>query len=296
MNLKKREKARYFNGMGFQRLRRTLLVTLVLASMAATAAAQIWVGGYGGRTRPRYPTATTFQGGFNFCRVMFMSDRREKQGWGTDYPGADINFPIRVSELTKITVTRQHDDGEGGGDPESVVVRLTDEALFKCPFIFMQDAGTARFTPAEAEKLHDYLVKGGFLLVADYHGTWAQEQFDDEIGRVLPRGQYPIIDITPPSDHPMWHSMFNVNLLPQMASIATWRRTGDTFERWNEERLPANARAIADERGNVMVLMVHNTDLPDPWEREGEDKDYFYRFSPNAYAAGINILLYSMTH
>ena len=42
-----------------------------------------------------------------------------------------------------------------------------------------------------------------------------------------------------------------------------------------------------------MVLMVHNTDLPDPWEREGEDKDYFYRFSPDAYAVGINILLYA---
>ena len=33
-----------------------------------------------------------------------------------------------------------------------------------------------------------------------------------------------------------------------------------------------------------MVVMVHNTDLPDPWEREGEDPDKFFRFSPEAYA------------
>jgi hypothetical protein len=59
---------------------------------------------------------------------------------------------------------------------------------------------------------------------------------------------------------------------------------------------PPDARGIADEHGRLMVLMVHNTDLPDPWEREGEDKDYFYRFSPDAYAVGINILLYAMSH
>jgi len=72
--------------------------------------------------------------------------------------------------------------------------------------------------------------------------------------------------------------------------------TGDVIERWNENGAPPDARGIADEQGRLMVLMVHNTDLPDPWEREGEDKDYFYRFSPDAYAVGINILLYAMTH
>ena len=272
----------------------TVLGTLALMSLAATAAAQIWAGGYG-RTPPRFPTPTTFSGGFNFCRVMFTSDHRQKQGWATDYPGADINFSIRVSELTKVNVTMQNDSSEVP-EPDAVVVRLTDDALFKCPFIFMEDAGTLRFLPAEVPRLRDYLLKGGFLLVSDYHGSWAQEQFDEEIGRVLPRSAFPIVDLTPPNNHPLWSGMFNVTELPQMASINTWRRTGDVIERWNENAAPPNARAIADEQGRLMVLMVHNTDLPDPWEREGEDKDYFYRFSPDAYAAGINILIYSMTH
>ncbi len=140
------------------------------------------------------------------------------------------------------------------------------------------------------------MLKGGFLLAADYHGSWAQQQFDDEIARVLPPGRFPIKDLTPPHDHPIWSTMFPVKQLPQMASINTWRRTGDVIERWNENGAPPDARGIADEQGRLMVLMVHNTDLPDPWEREGEDKDYFYRFSPDAYAAGINILLYAMTH
>jgi hypothetical protein len=274
----------------------TMLGTLGLLCLAATAAAQIWAGGYGGRTPPRLPTATTFSGGFNFCRLMFTSTHREKQGWGTDYPGADINFSIRLAELTKVNVTMQGDSTNEVPEPEAVVVRLTDEALFKCPFLFMEDAGTARFNEAEVSRLQEYLLKGGFLLVSDYHGSWGRDQFDEEIGRALPRARYPILDLTPPSDHPLWHSMFNVAVLPQMASIMTWRRTGSTIERWNEDGAPPTARAIADERGRLMVLMVHNTDLPDPWEREGEDKDYFYRFSPDAYAAGINILLYAMSH
>ena len=136
---------------------------------------------------------------------------------------------------------------------------------------------------------------GGFLLVSDYHGSYGKEQFDQEIGRVLPRNQFPIVDLTPPG-HLLWNGMFQVSRLPQMASIQTWRRTGSTIERWNEDASPPDARAIADDHGRLMVVMMHNTDLPDPWEREGEDHGYFFQFSPEAYAVGIDILLYAMTH
>ena len=280
------------------RLTRILIGSLAAALLAVAAAhaQQIWAGGYG-RMPPRFATAKSFHGGFNFCRLMFTSDHREKQGWATDYPGADINFSIRLSELTKVNVTMRDDSSEGP-EPDAVVVRITDDELFKCPFVLMEDAGTVRFSPLEVARLQDYLLKGGFLLASDYHGSWAQQQFDDEIARVLQPGRYPIIELTPPlrGDHPIWHTMFNVTQLPQMASINTWRRTGDVIERWNENGAPPDARGIADEHGRLMVLMVHNTDLPDPWEREGEDKDYFYRFSPDAYAVGINILLYAMSH
>ena len=264
------------------------------AGVTIAHAQQIWAGGFGGRTPPRFPTATTFDGSFNFCRVMFRSDRREKQGWATDYPGADINFSVRLAELTKVKV-KIANAGTEDEVPDAVVVRLTDEALFQCPFIFMEDAGTARFSAAEVDRLRDYLMKGGFLLVSDYHGSWARDQFDEEIGRALPRAHYPIADLSPP-DHAIWRTMFPVAKLPQMASINTWRRTDDVIERWNEDGSPPSARGIADEHGRLMVVMIHNTDMPDAWEREGEDSEYFFRFSPEAYAMGINILLYAMTH
>ena len=33
------------------------------------------------------------------------------------------------------------------------------------------------------------------------------------------------------------------------------------------------------------------------WEgREGEEEEFFFQFSPKAYALGINIVLYALTH
>jgi hypothetical protein len=88
-----------------------------------------------------------------------------------------------------------------------------------------------------------------------------------------------------------------VTRLPQIASIQTWRRTGgSTIERWNDDGAPPDAHAIADTHGRLMVVMIHNSDIPDPWEREGEDTEYFFRFSPDAYAIGIDIVLYALTH
>jgi hypothetical protein len=277
----------------------TRTLAAIIAALAVTVTAveaqRIWSGFYG-RTPPKFPTATTFDGNFHFCRVMFTSDHREKQGWSTDYPGADINLSVRLAELTKVRVTMTQ-DGESDV-PDAVVVRLTDAALFQCPFTLMEDAGTARFSDTEVERLREYLLKGGFLLVSDYHGTAAAEQFDEEISRVLPPSEYPVVDLTPPDhDHPLWHTMFNVTRVPQIASIQTWRRTGgSTVERWNFEGAPPDVRGIADAKGHLMVIMVHNSDIPDAWEREGEDTEYFFKFSPESYAIAIDILLYAMTH
>ena len=274
-----------------------LFVTAVAGILAAAAgvglAQQIWAGGYGS-TPPRFPSRSTFTGGFNFCRVLFTSNRREKRGWDTDYPGADINFTVRLSELTKTDVKMTRESGEAE-TPDAVVVRLTDDELFKCPFTLMEDAGTAHFSDIEVARLRQYLLKGGFLMVSDYHGTLAKAQFDEEIGRALPPGRYPIVDLAPPANA-IWNMLFEVRELPQMASIQTWRRTGGTVERWNDDGARPDARGIADDHGRLMVVMIHNTDVPDGWEREGEDPEYFFHFSPDAYAVGLDVVMYAMTH
>ena len=266
-----------------------VLVVLGLFGLGAGAGyAQRIFAGFYGTTAPRFPNARSFQGSFTFCRVMFASNRREKRGWDTDYPGADINFSIRLAELTRTRVARQ----AAGADPEFVVVRLTDPELFQCPFVLMEDAGTIALDESEVVSFREYLLKGGFVFVSDTWGPVAREQFDAEMGRVLPRASYPFVDL--PLEHPLWRSQFKMTEVPQMPSIQSWRRSGGTTDRGVSD--PVDARAIADDDGRLMVVMIHNSDIPDGWEREGEDPQYFYRFSPDAYAVGINVFLYAATH
>jgi hypothetical protein len=159
----------------------------------------------------------------------------------------------------------------------------------------MEDVGTADFSDVEVKHLREYLLKGGFLWVDDFWGEEAWAQWVGEIRRVLPEtDEYPIRTV--PRDHPIYRTMFEVARLPQIPSINFWRRSGGgTSERGSESAVP-QMYAISDSHGRIMVLMTHNTDISDAWEREGEDPRFFYLFSPDGYAVGINVLMYSMTH
>jgi hypothetical protein len=269
---------------------RIIGVTLAMCLAAAGAMAQQrWGRLY--RAPPRFPAADSFDGSFNFCRGMYTSVRPEAggQGWWTDYPDADVNFSIRLSELTKTRVSKAR-----GNEPNHLVVRLSDDALFQCPYLHMEDVGTLQFSDDEVVRLREYLLKGGFLWVDDFWGDAAWEQWEYEIRRVLPPNDYQILDL--PRDHPFWRAMFQIEKLPQIPSINFWMRNGgETSERSWESAEP-HIRGISDKHGRLMVLMTHNTDISDAWEREGEDPRYFYLFSPNGYAVGINVMMYAMTH
>ncbi len=263
------------------------LVVLVVG-FGVTGYAQRW-GWY--RLPPRFPEGPPDRH-FTFARVMYESVTREPrgQGWYTDYPTADVNFMTRLSELT---TTRVSEDSYR--EPEHVVVRLTDPELFDYPFIFMSDVGTVGFTNGEVEGLRQYLLKGGFLWVDDFWGPRAWARWVGQLSRVLPPSVYPIFDID--LGHPILHGLNEVEAIPQIPSIQFWRMTGGgtTSERGRYSQ-EAHFRGVADERGRLLVVMSHNTDIADGWEREGEDYEFFYRFSVNAYAFGINVALHAMSH
>jgi hypothetical protein len=137
-------------------------------------------------------------------------------------------------------------------------------------------------------------LKGGFLWVDDFWGSAAWDHWEGEIANVLPPARFPIVDL--PADHPMLRSQFELQRIPQIPSINYWLGSGgDTSER-GADSADVHARVILDDRGRVMVLMTHNTDISDAWEREGDDPDYFYRFSVDGYAVAVNVLLHAMTH
>ncbi len=241
---------------------------------------------------PQFPPEDFADDGLTICKLMYTQVRREQWGigWLTDYPYAAVNLMIRASELTKI-----HVSWDANHNPYPWVVRLTDAALFQCPMIVASDVGTMGISGAEAARLREYLLKGGFLWVDDFWGTDAWEQWVSQIGRVLDLNKYPIVDLPP--THPIFHTFASVARVPQVTNIQFWRASGgtETSER-GADSIEVHTRAISDARGRIMVLMTHNTDLGDSWEREGEDPGYFYQFSPPGYAVGINVLVYMLTH
>ena len=270
---------------------KAIWLAMVLALGAGTMAAAQFRG-FGPRGYPaKFATADTFGRGFNFCRVLYTSGRREPggQGWSTDYPDAELNFSIRLSELTKARVTKNPQ-----GQAEHVVVRLTEDALYQCPYLHMEDVGTAMLTDDEVLGLRTYLLKGGFVWADDFWGTYAWHSWITQLSRVLPPADYPVRDI--PLDHPILKTMFDVKVIPQIPSIQFWRTSGGEMSERGRDSATPTMHGVADAHGNLMVLMTHNTDISDAWEREGEDPRFFYHFSPDGYAVGINVLLYAMTH
>jgi hypothetical protein len=227
--------------------------------------------------------------GWTFCRLMYTSAKREAlgSGWTTDYPDADRNLMLRMSQLTDTRVA-WWSKGELG----HAVVRISDETLYHCPFLYTSDVGTLQFDGTEVERLRTYLLKGGFFWVDDFWGTAAWEQFSQQITRVFP--EYKIVDI--PLDHGLFNYIYHVKKIPQIPSIQFWRRSGGaTSERGADSETP-HVRGIFDDSNRLMVIITHNTDIADGWEREAEDDAYFYRFSWDAYALAVNIVMWSLTH
>jgi hypothetical protein len=277
------------------RAARLLQVLTAAAALLLSAAAYAQFGfgrGEFANIPARYMPRQLPDRNFGVCRLQYTSVRREPSGggWRTDYPYGEINLTTRLAELTRTPVSRDDD-----GRPNHYVVRLIDDELFECPFTMASDVGTIGLRPDEVEQLRLYLLKGGFLWVDDFWGEAAWEQWTGEVARVLPPSEYPIEDVD--LSDPIFRSQFTVTKVPQITNIGFWRRTAgrETSERGEETRTP-HFRAIRDHRGRIMVVMTHNTDVADSWEREGEDPEFFYQFSPDGYAVGINVLLHAMTH
>ena len=265
------------------------LAAIVLAAAGVAHAQRFFrEGSYA----PRYAPSEMPDANFVVCRLAYRQVRSEPSGigWMTDYPYAEINLTTRFSELTKARVSR-----DSTRTPNFYVVRPLDDALFNCPFVVASDAGTIGFREDEAEHMRNYLLKGGFFWADDFWGSAAWDHWASQIARVFPPADYPIEDVQ--IGDPMLRSLFEVKAIPQITNIQFWRRYGgtQTSER-GEDSAEVHFRAIRDSHRRIMVLMTHNTDVADSWEREGEDPAFFYQFSPSGYALGIDVLLHAMTH
>jgi hypothetical protein len=230
---------------------------------------------------------------FTFVRVRYSSGygrsgRRGRRGggggWATDFPDSDMNFSLRLHQLTTLNV-----------NPDPVVLDITDPKLLDYPFIYMIEPGRLSFDEYEVKALRRYLDNGGFMMVDDFWGEDEWLNFYYEIKRVFPEPNREPEEVN--LDHAIFHCVYKMKEKPQVPSIHSGWMYGETYEGRGDGDTKPHYRAIKDDAGRIMVFICHNTDLGDGWEREGVDERYFEEFSvKKSYPMGINIVTYAMTH
>ncbi|MEQ1830546.1 MAG: DUF4159 domain-containing protein [Pirellula sp.] len=210
--------------------------------------------------------------------------------WATDHPVGARNLTFRLNQLTTI----QPNQG-------TLLLRLTDPRLFDHPFIFMSDPGWQELDSDEQRALKRYLDHGGFLWVDDFWGDAEWENFEDNMRRVAPKWNW--FDI--PTGHPILSIVYPLKKCPQVTAFQFYRRSGVSYDPAWIHRQPnggdrdmsqVHFRGLHDDHGRLVAVATHNTDIADGWEREGEDAEFFQRFSVDAYALAINILTYALSH
>jgi len=232
---------------------------------------------------------------FTFVRVEYDSvggygesyyfyDGRYWMRWETDYPEADRNFLHRFRELTKT-------------DPymDAVTLRLTDDRIFDYPFLYMSDVGWMQLTSREISRLREYLLKGGFVWIDDFWGVAEWQNLERAFAQVFPDRKWRDL----PAGHPILSTVFPLEEAPQVPArdFAYLGRDEAWVHRYPAEPLtPVHLRGIFDDEGRLMAIATHNTDLGDGFEREAYGESYFETYSKVAYAMGVNIVVYALSH
>ena len=254
--------------------------------LASASAAQFGRG----RQATRYVPEGSYTGSFLFCRISFRNQGGgDGGGWNVDYDRADLNLSFRLAELTKTPIS--HD---ASGEIRHIIIRLTDPELYQCPFIMMTEPGGAYLDPAGSGGVarlpaQGRVPVGGRLLGRAGLGGLGRRDCE---GVAAAPHQIVELDL----DHEIFHTLYDVHEKLQVPAIGFWvGGRGVTSERGYDSAVP-HVRAILDDKRRIMVLMTHNTDFGDAFERETDDREYFLEFAARGYAFGVNALIYAMTH
>ncbi|MGB0598068.1 MAG: DUF4159 domain-containing protein [Rubripirellula sp.] len=238
---------------------------------------------------------------FTFVRVKYNStggfgeswyrhEGRDWERWETDYPRAESNLILRLKELTSMSV-----------NSEPIVLRLTDPEIFDHPFLFMSDVGWQNLSEAEKQALSRYLDAGGFLWADDFWGIAEWNNFYRNVGQLRSDWKWKPI----PSNHSILSIVYPLEECPQVPARIFYAQSGMEFDPPGVHRNPSGGyegvrevhfMGLFDRNERLLAVATHNTDIADGWEREGESRDFFERFSIRSYAVTINILFYAMTH
>ena len=234
------------------------------------------------RARLRYPDIYGYPE-----RSMTLNDGRAFPGyWTMDFPRSDRHLLAGVRRLTRIDTK----------SVEQVVTLDGSDDVYNWPMLYGVEVGHWNLTDAGAAQLRDFLLRGGFFMCDDFHGTepyhgvreW--DTFMHSMTKVFP--ELPIEEI--PDGDPIFHTLFDLEERFQVPGSDHYFETGLTYEAGETGKIP-HWRCIRDSKGRIMVAICNNMDLDDGWENS-DDPRYPERFSSLAYRVGMNYFVYDLTH
>jgi hypothetical protein len=212
--------------------------------------------------------------------------RRGDLNWTIDFPRSDRHLLEGVRRLTRID-TRS---------VEQVVELDGTDDVYNWPMMYAVEVGHWALPDDQAGQLRDFLLRGGFLMVDDFHGdepyhnVYSEWQtFLASMNKVFP--DRPIVDME--DSNAIFHTIYDLDDRFQVAGWQ-WYRSGRTYEAGETGKTP-HWRAIYDDKGRVMVAICHNMDLGDAWEWS-DDPRYPEKWASLAYRIAMNYFIYDLTH
>jgi len=203
-----------------------------------------------------------------------------KQGssnWTIDYPRSDRHLSLAVRRLTRIHVRSVEQP-----------VDLEENEQYDWPWLYGVEVGHWQLTDAQVKGLREYLLRGGFFMCDDFHGTQEWAYFVAGMSRVFPERH--IVEI--PNDDPIFHTVYD---LDERYQVPGAQYLYPPYRIYEKDGVVPHWRGIYDDHGRVMVAICFNMDLGDSWEH-ADNPQYAERFSALGLRIGVNYVVYAMTH
>jgi uncharacterized protein DUF4159 len=202
--------------------------------------------------------------------------RRGASNWTIDYPRSDRHLSMAIRRLTRLHARSVEQP-----------VNLEEGDQYDWPWLYGVEVGHWALTDDQAKLLREYLLRGGFFMCDDFHGTQEWEVFVASMSRVFP--DRPIVEIDNPDQ--IFHTVYDLDdryQVPGAQYLYSHRisEKDGTVPRW---------RGIYDDHGRLMVAICFNMDLGDSWEW-ADVPEYPQRFSALGIRIGVNYVVYAMTH
>jgi len=194
--------------------------------------------------------------------------------WTQDYPRADRHFVLALRRLTRISVRSVEQP-----------VNLDEGAVYDWPWLYAVQAGRWQLTDSQARSMREYLLRGGFFMADDLHGTFEWQMFFERIKQVFP--DRPIVEI--PNNDPIFHTVYDLDDRYQIPGAEHLDRG------YKADGKGAHWRGIYDDKGRIMIAISVNSDVGDSWEW-ADSPEYPEKFSALGIRIGVNYIIYAMTH